>query len=149
MGAYTGRDVVLEFAIGNPDADPNSLTWLVLGMMRDKGMSVSWDTADVTADKSPDFTKENLVTFKAVEFKGSGVARTEAIHNQATFKAQVYSPGAGTNYQPNVWLRQTEPGGITQGPFIANSWEGSAPYADGVTWSLGAMSNGAVTFTPT
>lgn len=148
MGKYVGRDIIMEYAIGNPDADPNTLTFSVLGMMRDKGMSVSWDTADATADKSPNFTKENLVTFKSVEFKGSGVSRNEAVHNQIALKQLVYSPGAGTSNQPFVWLRQTAPDGVIQGPFIVNSWEDAAPYSDTATWSLGAMSNGDVTFIP-
>lgn len=148
MGAFTGRDVVIEFAIADEAASYAGLTFKVLGMMRDKGMNVSWDTVDVTADKSPQFTKENLVTFKQVEFSGSGVARTEAIHNQAELKSHIYNPGSATSNQPKIWLRQTAPDGVTYGPFIASSWNSAAPYADGVTWELSAMSNGAITFVP-
>jgi hypothetical protein len=42
-------------------------------MMRAKGISTSWDTADTTADQSPGFTRTSLVTFKSVEFSGDGV----------------------------------------------------------------------------
>lgn len=148
MGAFTGRDVVIEFAIADEAASYAGLTFKVLGMMRDKGMNVSWDTVDATADKSAQFTKENLVTFKQVEFSGSGVARTEALHNQAELQAHIYNPGSATANQPKVWLRQTDPRGVTYGPFIASSWNSAAPYADVATWELAAMSNGAVTFVP-
>lgn len=148
MGAFTGRDVVLQFAIADESASVGGLSWLTLGMMRDKGMDVNWDTVDATADLSPQYTKENLVTFKSVEFSGSGVARTEAIHNQATLKAHVYNPPALTGSQPKVWLKQIAPDGTTVGPFIVNKWSSASPHADVVTWDMGAMSNGAVTFTP-
>lgn len=148
MAKYTGRDVIVEFAIGNEDATLGSLTFKRLGMMRGKSLKVNWDTADGTADQSPEFTKENLVTFKAVEFTGDGVARTDAIYNQAELKAHVYNPGSGTSNQPKAWLRITDPTGVTTGPFIVNEFSSEAPYSDVVTWSISAMSNGAVTFTP-
>lgn len=148
MPAYSGRDVLIEFAIGDENASSGSLAFLTLGMMRGKGMKVSWDTADATADKSPSYTKQSLTTFKMVEFSGDGVSYTEAIHNQATLKAHVYGPGVGTGYQPKVWIRQTAPDGVTLGPFTVTEWDSPAPYADVVTWSISAASNGAVTFTP-
>ena len=64
-------------------------------------------------------------------------------------KAHVYNPGIATGNQPKVWLRQTAPDGVTLGPFIVSEWDAPAPYADVVTWSLSAQSNGAVVFTPT
>lgn len=148
MGAFTGRDVTIEFAIADESVAYGSLSFQVLGMMRDKGLDVSWDTVDATADDSPQYTKENLVTFKQVEFSGSGVSRTEAVHNQAILKAHIYNPGAPTSYQPKIWLRQTAPDGVTYGPFIANKWSSASPHADVVTWDMSAMSNGAVTFVP-
>lgn len=148
MAKFTGRDVMVEFCIADEDATYAGLTFKVLGMMRDKGMDLSWDTVDATADDSPAFTKENLVTFKSVEFSGSGVARTEAIYNQAELKAHVYNPGSGTANQPKVWIRQTAPDGVTYGPFIVNSWSSASPYADVVTWDFSAMSNGNIVFVP-
>lgn len=148
MSAYTGRDVFIEFAIGDESQDPALLVFKVLGMMRGKGMKVAWDTVDTTADKSPEFTKTSLVTFKAVEFSGDGVAYTEAVFNQAELKAHIYNPPASTAGQPKAWIRQTAPDGVTQGPFIFSEWSSDSPYSDAVTWSTTATSNGAVTFTP-
>lgn len=148
MSKQLGRDVVIEFAIAQEDATYESLSFSVLGMMRDKGMEVTWDKADATADDSPDFTKESMTTFKEVKFTGSGVSRNEAVYNQATLKSHIYNPGAGTDYMPKVWLRQTAHDGVTYGPFLFDSHSSSAPYADAITWQISATSNGAVTFVP-
>ena len=39
MSAFTGRDVIIEFAIGDEDSDPATLTFKRLGMMRGKGIT--------------------------------------------------------------------------------------------------------------
>lgn len=147
--AFVGRDVVVNFAIALPSADPAGLTFKRLGMMRGKTTSISWDTVDTTADTSPALTKTNLVTFKSVEFSGDGVSFGEAVANQKELKAHVISPGSGTNNQPQVWLQIIDPDGDEiEGPFIVSEWSDERPYADAATWSLTAMSNGAVTYTP-
>jgi predicted secreted protein len=149
MTANVGRDVVVEFAIADEDAVEGSLSWLTLGMMRGKSIKTSWDTADTTADASPDFTKTSLVTFKNVEFSGDGVSYTDDVHNQETLEAHVVSPGSGTANQPKVWFRLTYPSGKKySGPFIVSEWSNDAPYADACTWSISAMSNGNVVLTP-
>ncbi len=148
MGAYTGRDVALEYAVGNPTDNPASLTFKRLGMLRDKSLSTNWDTVESTADMSPAFTKTNLVTFKGQEYSGSGVAYTDAIYNQNEIRAHVNNPGPATSNQPFVWLRETSPAGVMLGPFIVNQWDVAHPYSDVATFQFNAMSNGDVTFTP-
>lgn len=148
MTAFVGRDVTVEFAIASEDAAEGGLTWLALGMMRGKKLTTKWDTVDATADKSPAYTKQNLVTFKSIDFAGDGVTYTDALHNQATFKAQVINPGSGTGNQPKCWLRLTAPDGTFVGPFIVSSWDEDRPYDDVAKWSIAAMSNGGGTFTP-
>lgn len=146
---FVGRDVVVNFAIGLESAVPASLTFKRLGMMRGKTMKTSWDTVDTTADQSPAFTKTNLVTFKMVEFSGDGVSYGEAVANQKELKAHVISPGSATGNQPKVWLQMIDPDGDQyEGPFIVNEWSDDRPHADAATWSLSAMSNGDVVFTP-
>lgn len=146
---FVGRDVVVNFAIGLESANPTSLTFKRLGMMRGKTMKTSWDTVDTTADQSPAFTKTNLVTFKAVEFSGDGVSYGEAVANQKELKAHVISPGSATGNQPKVWLQMIDPDGDQyEGPFIVNEWSDERPHADAATWSMSAMSNGGVIFTP-
>lgn len=146
MTAHVGRDVTVEFAIAAEDAVVGSLIWLALGMMRGKSVKTSWDTADTTADSSPDYTKTSLVTFKNVEFSGDGVSYDDAVHNQETLESHVVSPGSATVNQPKVWFRLTWPSGKTYtGPFIVTEWSSDESYASEGTWSISAMSNGAVT----
>ena len=148
MSAFTGRDVSVEFAIGLEAAAPASLTFKDFGMVRTKDFKVTWNTADTTADKSPEFTRTNLVTFKSVEFSGDGVSYTDAIYNQSELEAHVCSPSAATNNQPKVWLRITFPDAVFTGPFIISEWKKGAAYDDAATFSFTAKSNGAVTRTP-
>jgi predicted secreted protein len=145
---FVGRDVVVNYAIALETASPGGLTFKRLGMMRGKSMKTSWDTVDTTADRSPAFTKTNLVTFKSVEFSGDGVTFTDASENQNEFKAHVISPGSATGNQPKVWLQLIDPAGDKyEGPFIVTEWSDDRPYSDAATWSMTAMSNGAVNFT--
>lgn len=149
MVAFVGRDVLMEFAIAKEDASVGSLSWQTLGMMRQKSMKTSWDTVDTTADKSAAFTRSSLVSYKNVEFSGDGVSYTDSVHNQQMLKAQVISPGAGTDNQPKVWFRMTGPDGQYVGPFIVSEWTDDRPHDDTATWSISASSNGNVSFTPT
>lgn len=147
MGAFTGRDVAVEYAIADENAIVGALVFTRLGMMRGKSMKTGWETVDTTADKSPQFTKTSLVSFKSMEFSGDGVSYDDAVHNQKVLKAHVINPGAGTANQPKVWLRMTDPDGSKYtGPFIITEWSDDRPYADAATWSISASSNGAVTF---
>ena len=149
MPAHVGRDVKVEFALAPETASVGTLTWKTLGMMRGKSMSTSWDTADTTADSSPDYTKTALVTFKNQEFSGDGVAYDDDAYNQEELEAHVVSPGVGTNGQPKAWFRLTYPSGKTYtGPFIISEWSNDSPYSDAATWSITAQSNGEVVFSP-
>lgn len=149
MVAHVGRDVLVDFAIADEDANPDLLTFINLGMMRGKSIKTSWDTADTTADDSPDFTKTSLVTFKNVEFSGDGVSYDDAVYNQEALEAHVVSPGSATANQPKVWFRLTYPSGKKYtGPFIVSEWSNDSPYADAATWSITASSNGNVVLTP-
>lgn len=150
MSAYTGRDVGVRFAIGLESADPVAMKAALkdLGMLRTKDFEINWDDADTTADKSPDYTKTSLVTFKDVSFSGDGVSYTDAIYNQAELEAHAFKPSAATNNQPKVWLEVTFPDCVFFGPFIIPKWGKSAPHDGAVTWSMEAKSNGAVDRTP-
>lgn len=148
MAKTTGRLVLLNYWIAAPDAG-GSPTWSRLGGMRAKDISWAWDVADGTDDTSPDFTKEELATFKMVTVSGDGVARFDLASNQEAFEAAVTTPGAGTGFQPYVWLQLVYPNGKSyQGPFLVKSFSVSAPYSDVVTFSMEASSAGAITRTP-
>lgn len=149
MGAHVGRDVKVEFALKPEAVKPAVGDYLILGMMRAKSLNTTWDTVDTTADKSPNFTKTSLVTFKNVEFSGDGVSYDDEVHNQEVLEQHVVSPPAATGYQPKVWFKITYPSGkVYEGPFIVSNWSNDSPYANEATWSMSAASNGDVALTP-
>ena len=113
--------------------------------MRGKTLSVEWETADATADKSADYTKESMVTYKSVAFSGDGVSRTEEIHNQKALKRHVINPGETTGAQPYVWLKLVSPLDVTQGPLLCTSFKEEDPHDDVSTWSIECESAGKVT----
>lgn len=144
-GAFLGRDVAVFFAIACPNAKPSDGEYKALGMMRGKTLSVEWETADATADKSADYTKESMVTYKSVSFSGDGVSRTEAIHNQKGLKRHVINPDETTGFQPYVWLKLVSPVDVTEGPFLCTSFKEEDPNDDVSTWSIECSSAGKVT----
>jgi predicted secreted protein len=149
MGKYVGKSFAFEYAIAAPGAVVSGLAFVPLGAMRDKSIKFSWDTTDFTADDSPAATKEMEATFKSVEISGSGVSRGAERPNQDILEAHVNSPGAITNGQPCIYLRLTHPSGKKYtGYFLVPEFSTEAPYADAVTWSMTANSNGALTITP-
>lgn len=149
MTAHVGRDVLVEFAIGDEDETEGSLTWLTLGMVRGKGLSNKWDDVDTTADSSPDFTKTSLVTFKGVELSLDGVAYDDDVYNQEALEQLVAAPASGTGSQPKAWFRLTYPSTKKYvGPFLVTGWDNDSPHDAEGTWSCTAKSNGAITFTP-
>lgn len=143
-GAFTGRDVVVYYAIACPEAQPTASEYKRLGMMRGKTVGVEWDTADATGDMSAQFTKENLTTYKDVSFSGDGVTRKEDAYAQNALKRHIFNPPPETSSQPFVWLKIVSPNDITEGPFLVTSWEDEAPHDDVATWSLEASSAGQV-----
>ncbi len=143
-GAFTGRDVVVYYAIGCPESQPANGDYKRLGMMRGKTVSAEWDTADATADMSAAYTQENLVTYKNITFSGDGVTRKEDVYAQNALKRHVYNPPIETSNQPYVWLKIISPNDITEGPFMVTSWEDEAPHDDVATWSIEASSAGQV-----
>lgn len=149
MAKDVGKAVAFEFAIAASTAIPSGLTFTPLGAMRDKSISVKWDTVDFTADDSPGSTKEQGATFKSVDISGSGVSRGPERPNQDILEAHIHNPGAVTGFQPCAWLRLTFPSGkVIRGYFLLSEWSSEAPYADAITWSLTATSNGPSTITP-
>lgn len=143
-GAFTGRDVVVYYAIGCPEVQPAASAYNRLGMMRGKTVNAEWETADATADMSAAFTQENLVTYKNISFSGDGVTRKEDVYAQNALKRHVYNPPAETSNQPYVWFKIISPNDITEGPFMVTSWGDEAPHDDVATWSIEASSAGQV-----
>lgn len=147
---FVGKNVAVEFSIADETATVGSLTWTRLGAMRGKSLECTWDTVDATADTSAGNSKEMLATFFGMTFSGDGLSYGETISGQKTLLSHFMNPGSGTQYQPKAWFRLTEPDGtVTTGPFMITTFGKEHPYSDVGTWSLGATSNGACTYTPT
>ena len=147
MSAMAGRDTLVEFWIAPESANVGTAVWKSLGMMRSKSLSDKWETIDTTADKSPDFTKTSLVSFKAVSFSGDGVTYTEDSYNQDEFSSNVCTIPAIKANAAKVWLRISNANKIRVGPFIVTEWSEEMPYDGACTWSISAESNGQVTVT--
>lgn len=144
-GSFLGRDVAVFYAIACPNAEPSDDDYKPLGMMRGKTLSVEWETADATADKSANYTKESMVTYKSVSFSGDGVSRTEDIYNQKLLKRHTINPDKTTGNQPYVWLKIVSPFDVTKGPFLCTSFKEEDPHDDVSTWSIECSSAGHVT----
>lgn len=149
MSAYDGKDCAISFSLQPETADPGTLAFTTLGMMRTKSLKISWDTADTTADSTPNSAKSALATRKSVEFSGDGVSYDDAAYNQRTLKAHVNAPGATTQNQPKAWIKMDFLSGESYiGPYIITSLSIDAPEADAETWSIEATSNGPVVYSP-
>lgn len=97
-GAFTGRDVVVFYAIACPENKPSPMDYGRLGMMRGKSSATEWETVDATGDMSPQNTQESLVSYKNVTFSGDGVSRKESLYGQKELKRHV------NNLEPYIRL---------------------------------------------
>lgn len=142
-GAFTGRDVVVFYAIACPENKPSPMDYGRLGMMRGKSSATEWETVDATGDMSPQNTQESLVSYKNVTFSGDGVSRKESLYGQKELKRHVNNPET-TSGQPYVWFKIVSPTDITEGCFLVTSWSDEYPHDDVATWSIEANSAGGV-----
>lgn len=136
---YVGRDVILEYAIGCADELPLPNEWKRFGSLRTKEFTLEWETADVTADDSIGALRENLATFQNLSISGDGIAKASGAGaaNLIELTKHVANPTA-TNGQPFAWLRMTFPDLTFTAFMIVSNMSRSAPYADGVTYSMSA-----------
>lgn len=148
MSAHDGKTCAVSFSIQPETATPGTLVWTTLGMMKTKSLKVAWDTADSTADSTPNAAKTAIATRKSVTFSGDGVSYDDAAYNQRTLKSHINNPGATTQNQPKAWIKMAFESGETYiGPYIITSLSVDTPEADVETWSIEATSNGNVAYT--
>jgi predicted secreted protein len=146
MSAYDGKTCAVSFAIA-PETAAVPTVWTTLGMMRTKSISGTWDTADSTADSTPNSAKTAIATRKSFSFSGDGVSYDDAAYNQRTLKSQFFNPGSTTQNQPKAWFKLAYASGESFiGPFMMTSWKDDSPEADVQTWSIEAASNGNVVY---
>lgn len=143
LPGYVGRMVALEYGIACGDVDPRApdFVWTRFAAMRTKEFSLTWDTADTTADDSVGGLRGNLATFKSLEVSGDGVARQGTTEQSAftSLSRHVFNPGEEYSDQPVAWLRMTFPDLTFIAYMIITDLSRSAPYDDVVTFSFTAM----------
>ena len=144
---FVGRSTELRYAKALPNVDPSTLTLKRVGMCRGKSLDVQWDTADATGDTSPDYTRQNLVTFKSATISTEYVRMKADQENQRELIKHIVSPGAETDFQPSVYIEYTNPveGMVISGFFIANTSNFSDGFDAEATGTLEFMSNSAIT----
>ena len=64
-------------------------TYKALGMMRGKSLSVEWETADATADKSTEHAKNRTGNTSPFPSQVTAYPLQEALHNQKELKRHV------------------------------------------------------------
>jgi len=146
MSAHDGKTAALSFSIQPPEFS-GSHTWVAVGMLRTKSMEGTWDTADSTADSTPNSAKTVLATRRSFSFSGDGVSYDDAAYHQRTLKNHFHNPGSTTGNRPEIWFKLAFASGESYiGPFVITTLSEDAPEADVCTWSIAATSNGLVTY---
>src|SRR5690606_19554080 len=108
---FPGKLVVIEYAIGCPDALPAAGDWTRLGSMRTKDYTLTWDSNDATDDSSVGSLRESLMTFLSVELSGDGTVRNDdGAYAEAVIELEMHvSNPVATGGQPAAWFRITDP----------------------------------------
>ena len=147
MSAYDGKTCAVSYSIAAKGAVVGDLVWKTLGMMKTKSVKSTWDTADTTADSTPDNGKTAIATRISHSFSGDGVSYDDAVYNQRALKNQFHNPAVTTSGQPEVWMKlEYESGESFTGYFLLTSWSDDAPEADVITWSIEASCQGKLTY---
>ena len=145
-GAKTGAELDIAYAIGCPADDPQTLSFLDVGMCRSKSFSTAIDTIDVTADKSDGDRRTFIPSFKTDTISVDGVSYADEAYNQASLRNHIkFGDELGaTDGKAFLWIMVTHPvyQQIEYYPVIASSWEDTGSYDDAVTWSCEFTSAG-------
>lgn len=132
---FVGKDVLLEFALACGDVDPETLSWLPLGALRNKSQSISSDTVDATADDSVGSFRDTLTTFKTFELSADGVTKRD---DGTTTNQHVLFTHYITDPQPYVWFRLTGPIKTVIAFTVLTEMSEESPYDDVMTFSIAA-----------
>jgi hypothetical protein len=106
---FIGRETSLEFAlVCDTDPESGSITWLPIGALTSKSLSVAGNAVSVFADDSGEFDPSILAN-KALEITAEGISRRvdDTLANQVTLFLHYANSSEGM--QPNVMIRYTRP----------------------------------------
>ena len=136
---YVGKRVLLEFALACGDVDPNTLSWLKLGGVRNKSVNRSSDTIDVTTDDSYGSIRETLTTYKTFELSADGLTKPD---DGTTANQFLLSQHYDANEQPYVWFRLSGPIKTTVAFCVLTEMSEENPYDDAMSFSITAAATG-------
>lgn len=135
---FVGKDVIANIAFACGDVHPNTLTFMPIGNMTTKSLTMESDTVQATGDKSVGGINTNLVTYRNVTFSGDGFVRRDddADSNIMRLTKHWANPEAGFNNQPVVWVELIYPDLTFYYYAIVSSISREAPTAEMVTFSV-------------
>jgi predicted secreted protein len=135
-----GRNVILEYSIGCGDRIPSEGEWQRVSAMRNKELSIEWETTDATADDSVGALRENLATYQTMSISGSGTLKVGGAGYAPLLELtkHVISPAA-TDGQPVAWVRLTFPDLTFTAFMIITNCGRTAPHDNIVEYSFEAQ----------
>lgn len=141
---YTGREATIEFVISCGDAMPAEEDWKLIGAVRSKTATYTWDTVDATADDVVGAIRDNLATWLNYELSADGVnyRSDEETVNQVLLRKHFITP-TETGGQPIAMFRITDPAVTTVATMLMSEFALEYPYDDVATWSIAAAVTGS------
>lgn len=136
---FTGKDVVVRYAIGCPDQLPLETEWKRMMALRNRGMEITWDTADATDGDSVGALRENIATFQSLSISGDGTVKVSGAgaDNHREFTKHIFNPVA-TDGQPAIWLQFIYPDLTFTAYCLVSTLSRTGAYDDVVTYSFEA-----------
>ncbi len=131
----TGKTTAVEFSLACGDEDPRNLSYLPVGAMRGKSVTLGGDTGDTTTDSTFGNFRETAMLFKTFEFSGDGLRRADdgARYNQTVLKKHFLQVD-----NPTAWFRFTYPDITIYAYMLISSFGMEDPYDDYMSYSLEA-----------
>lgn len=136
---FTGKDVIVRYAIGCPDQLPLETEWKRMMALRSRGLEITWDTADATDGDSVGALRENIATFQSLSISGDGTVKVAGAgaENHREFTKHVINPVA-TDGQPAMWLQLIYPDLTFTAYCLVTTLSRTGAYDDVVTYAFEA-----------
>lgn len=136
---FTGKDVIVRYAIGCPDAVPLEAEWKRMMALRSRGLEITWDTADASDGDSIGALRENIATFQSMSVSGDGTVKVSGAgsENHREFTKHVVKPDA-TGGQPVMWLQLIYPDLTFTAFCVISTLSRTGAYDDIVTYAFEA-----------
>ena len=136
---FTGKDVIVRYAIGCPDALPTEGEWKRMMALRSRGLEITWDAADATDGDSVGALRENIATFQSLSISGNGTVKAAGAGaaNHREFTKHVFKPDA-TGGQPVMWLQYIYPDLTFTAFCMVTTLSRTGEYDDVVTYAFEA-----------